>query len=74
MLMFAYAIGVVSSIEEAANERALRLQAQLQYVQQVLRKHKVPDELFGRVQSYLVYTHTHGERYSIELMSEVPEG
>ena len=74
LLMFAYAIGVVSSIEEAANERALRFQAQLQYVRQVLRKHRMPAPLFNRVQNYLGYTHLYGERHSISIMDELPEG
>mmetsp|Transcript_418 Transcript_418/g.1300 ORF Transcript_418/g.1300 Transcript_418/m.1300 type:complete len:1166 (-) Transcript_418:1481-4978(-) len=74
LLMFAYAIGVVSSIEGAANERALQFQAQLQYVRQVLRKHNVPVALFSRVQSYLGYTNSFGERHSIAIMNELPEG
>ena len=74
LLVFAYAIGVVSAIEESANERALRFQAQQQYVRLVLKNHKLTPGLVSRVTAYLSYQFHNQNNFDASIMEGIPEG
>ena len=74
LLVFAYAIGVVSTIEESNNERALKFQARMQYVQLVLRHHKLSRPLVDRVTAYLEYQFNHQDDFDLSILEGLPEG
>jgi predicted membrane metal-binding protein len=74
LLVFAYTIGVVSAIEESTNERALRFQAQQQYVRLVLKNHKLTPGLVSRVTAYLSYQFHNQNNFDASIMEGIPEG
>ena len=73
LLIFAFAIGVVSAGEEATNQQAMLFQARISYAMLVLRNHSLPDELVQRVKAYLTHQNTHGSSTDLSLLHELPE-
>ena len=73
LLIFAFAIGVVSAGEEATNQQAMLFQARISYAMLVLRNHCLPDELVQRVKAYLTHQNAHGSSTDLSLLRELPE-
>ena len=73
LLLFAYAIGVVSAGTEEANKRALNFEAQIKYVRLVLRSHELPRALVDRVMSFLSYQNRNQDHLDMRVVDELPE-
>ena len=74
LLLYAWTIGLISSIEEANNEKALLYQSKMQYVRAVLNEHELPNALLARVVAYLSYQYKDWDQFDLKLLEEMPEG